>query len=108
MRKTDQASRVSGKEVVRTRVYLRIVVVGVKVITAALRGDAPRKAAARLGRFFGRLNRFELLASCALPIIDSMFWMSGGSDHLTLHVYHVCVSVHTLELRSVGKGVQRV
>ena len=51
---------------------------------------------------------FAILASCALPIIDSMFWMSGGSDHLTLHVYHVCVSVHTLELRSVGKGVQRV
>ena len=33
-----------------------------------------------------------ILASCALPIIDSIFWMSGGSDHLTLHVYHVFVS----------------
>jgi len=49
-----------------------------------------------------------ILESCDLPIIDSMFWMSGGSVHLTLHVYHVCVSVHTLEVRSVGKGVQRV
>jgi len=49
-----------------------------------------------------------ILASCALPIIDGMLWMSGGSDHLSLHEYHVCVSVHTLELRSVGKGVQRV
>ena len=47
-------------------------------------------------------------ASCALPMIDCKFWMSGGSDHLTLHVYHVCVSVHMLEQRSVGKGVQRV
>ena len=34
--------------------------------------------------------------------------MLGGSDRLTLHVYHVCVSVHMLELRSVEKGVQRV
>ena len=49
-----------------------------------------------------------ILASCALPVIDSTFWMSGGSDHLTLLVYHVCVSVHTLEVRSIGKGVQRV
>ena len=44
-----------------------------------------------------------ILASCTLPIMDSKFWMSGGSDHPTLHVYHVCVSVHTLEQRSVGK-----
>ena len=49
-----------------------------------------------------------ILVSCALSIIDSMFWMSGGSHHLTLHVYLFCVSVHTLELRSVGKGVKRV
>ena len=35
-----------------------------------------------------------ILPSCALPIIDSMFWMSGGSDYLTLHLYHVFVSVH--------------
>jgi len=49
-----------------------------------------------------------ILVSYVLPIIGSMFWMSGGSDHLTLHVYHVCVSVHTLDLRSVWKGVQRV
>jgi len=41
-------------------------------------------------------------------MIDSKFWMSGGSEHLTLHVYRVCVSVHTLEHKSVGKGVQRV
>jgi len=49
-----------------------------------------------------------ILASCALPITGSMFWISRGSDHLILHVYHVCVCVYTLELRSVGKGVQRV
>jgi len=49
-----------------------------------------------------------ILAFCALPIIDSMFWISGSSDHLSLHRYHVCMSVHMLELRSVGKGVQRV
>jgi len=49
-----------------------------------------------------------ILASCALPIMYSMFWMSGGSDNLTLHVYHVWVSIYMLELRSVGKGVQRV
>jgi len=40
-----------------------------------------------------------ILPSYALPIIDSMFWMSSGSDHLTLQVYHVFVSVYTLELR---------
>jgi len=38
----------------------------------------------------------------------SKFWMSGGSDLLTLQVYHVCVSVRMLELRSVEKRVQRV
>jgi len=49
-----------------------------------------------------------ILTACALPIIDSMFWMSGGSDHLTIDVYNICVSVHTIEMRSVRKGVQIV
>jgi len=49
-----------------------------------------------------------ILASWTLLMIDSTFWMSGGSDHLTLHVYHVCVSVHTLEQRREGNWVQRV
>jgi len=51
---------------------------------------------------------FAILVSCTLPMIDRKFWISGGCDHLTLHLYHFCVSVHTLEQRSFGKGVQRV
>jgi len=34
-----------------------------------------------------------ILASCALPMIDSKFWMLGGSDHLnTTRVARLCVS----------------
>jgi len=46
--------------------------------------------------FRGHFIVSAILASYTLPMIDSISWMTGGSDHLILHVYHVCVSVHTL------------
>ena len=49
-----------------------------------------------------------ILASCDFPIFDRILWTSSGSDRLALHVYHICISVHALELRSVQYGVQRV